>query len=185
MAVAVQDIHRWTRDEYEQMAEKGFFAPDARVELIEGIVYDMTPQNSPHTTCIHLGLRLLMRLFPDAYVRVQAPLSLDEDSAPEPDLAVVCGDINDYVEQHPATAVLVVEVADTSLAHDKSRKIPLYARSGIPEAWIVNLKARTLEVFRDPEQGTYRTHKIVRSGGTIAPLARPEASVAVADLFPK
>jgi len=185
MAVAANDVHRWTREEYERMAAEGLFAPGARVELIDGIVYDMSPQKSPHTTCLHLALRLLTLHFSDAYVRVQSPLALGDDSEPEPDLAVVQGTIEDYAVEHPTTAVLVVEVADSSLAHDKERKIPLYAQCGIPEAWLLNVPAKTLEVHRDPREGRYRSHQVLRIGDTVSPLARPEAQIAVADLFPR
>jgi len=185
MAVAANDVHRWKREEYERMAAQGFFPPEARVELVDGIVYDMAPQNSPHTTGLHLGLQFLSRAFPDCYVRVQSPLALDDDSEPEPDLAVAEGKIVDYAKSHPATALLVIEVSDQSLAHDRNRKIPLYARSGIPEAWLLNLKAKTLEVYRDPGMGAYRSRQILRAGATISPLARPEAQIVVADLFPR
>jgi Uma2 family endonuclease len=185
MTVAANDVHRWTRDEYERMAAEGFFAPDARVELIDGIVYDTSPQNSPHTTCLHLALRILTLRFPDAYVRVQSPLALGDDSEPEPDLAVVQGTVVDYAVEHPTTALLVVEVADSSLAHDKNLKIPLYARCGIPEAWLLNIPGKTLEVYRDPGKGRYRSHQILRTDETVSPLARPEARIAVSDLFPR
>ena len=185
MAVAANDVHRWTREEYERMAAEGLFAPGARVELIDGIVYDMSPQKSPHTTCLHLALRILTLLFPDAYVRVQSPLALGDDSEPEPDLAVVQGTVEDYAVEHPTTAMLVVEVADSSLAHDKNLKIPLYARYGIPEAWLLNVAAKTLEVHRDPIEDVYRKQQTLRSGATVSPLARPEAQIAVADLFPR
>lgn len=185
MAVASNDVHRWTREEYERMAAQGFFPPEARVELVDGIVYDMAPQNSPHTTALHLCLQFLTRAFPDCYVRVQSPLALDDDSEPEPDLAVVEGTIQDYADGHPTTAVLVVEVADSSLAHDVETKIPLYARSGIPEAWLVNLKAKTLEVYREPGTDAYRSRQIFRKGDAASPLACSEAQVVVADLFPR
>lgn len=185
MAVAANDVHRWTREEYERMAAEGLFAPDARVELIDGIVYNMSPQKGPHTTCLHLALRILTFLFPDAYVRVQSPLALTADSEPEPDLAVVQGTVEDYAVDHPTTALFVVEVADSSLAHDKNRKIPLYARCGIPEAWLLNVPAKTLEIHRDPRGGRYRSHQMLRIGDSISPLARPEAQIAVADLFPR
>lgn len=183
MAVAAVEVHRWTREEYERMAAKGFFAPDARVELIDGIVYDMTPQNGPHASAVHRGLKVLERAFPDHYIRVQSPLALTEDGEPEPDLAVVPGTIDDYDESHPSTALLVVEVADHSLSHDRSVKIPLYARSGIPEAWLQNLKRKTLEVYRDPMDGAYQTKLVLRMGDTVSPLAMPGAQIPVADLF--
>ena len=185
MAVAAVEAHRWTREEYERMAAQGYFAPDARVELIDGIVYDMSPQKGPHASAVHRGLKALQSVFPDRYVRVQAPLVLSDDSEPEPDLALVPGKLEDYDQDHPTTALLVVEVADSSLAHDKERKIPLYARCGIPEAWLLNVQAKTLEVHRDPGEGRYRSQQILRIGDTVSPLARPEARIAVADLFPR
>lgn len=185
MAVAATDVHRWTREEYERMAAEGLFAPDARVELIDGIVYDMSPQKGPHASAVHRVLRVLQSVFPDSYVRIQAPLALSDDSEPEPDLALVPGQLEDYDQDHPTTALLIVEVADSSLAHDKEHKIPLYARCGIPEAWLVNIPAKTLEVFRDPGRDRYRSHQVLRIGDTASPLARPEARIAVADLFPR
>jgi Uma2 family endonuclease len=167
------------------MAAEGYFAPDVRVELVDGIVYDMSPQKGPHTTCLHLGLHLLLRLFPDAYVRVQSPLALSGDSEPEPDLAVVPGTVEDYAEEHPTTALLVVEVADSSLAHDAGTKIPLYARCEIPEAWLLDVKAKTLKVHRDPVEGRYRTEQILRIGDMVSPMARPESRISVAALFPR
>lgn len=184
MAVANFEAHRWTRKEYERMAAKGFFAPEARVELIDGIVYDMAPQNSPHSSALHRGLRVLQQTFPDYYVRIQSPLSLGEDSAPEPDLAVVPGTIEDYDHSHPATALLVVEVADESLSYDRKRKVPLYARHGIPELWLVNLKTRSLEIYRTPVDGAYQSRSELRGGDQVSPLVRPEVSIAVAELFP-
>lgn len=185
MAIAAADVHRWTREEYERMVAKGLFAPDTRVELLDGIVYDMTPQNSPHASAVHRGLRPLQSIFPDHYIRIHAPLALSDDSEPEPDLAVVPGQLEDYDQSHPTTALLVVEVADSSLGHDKERKIPLYARCGIPEAWLLNVPAKTLEVHREPGKGRYRIRQVLRLGDTVSPLARPEAQLSVADLFPR
>ncbi|HYU35005.1 MAG TPA: Uma2 family endonuclease [Thermoanaerobaculia bacterium] len=185
MAVAAVDVHRWTREDYERMAAEGYFAPDARVELVDGVVYDMSPQKGPHTTCLHLALHALTRLFPDAYVRVQSPLALSDDSEPEPDLAVVRGTVEDYANEHPTTALLVVEVADSSLAHDAGTKIPLYARCRIPEAWLLDVKAKILKVHRDPVEGLYQAQQVLRTGDTVSPLARREARISVAAFFPK
>ena len=184
MAVAEIEQHRWTREEYERMAEAGFFHPDARVELIEGIVYDMAPQGSIHTTVVHALLEALRQAFPGSYIRVQAPLALGEHSAPEPDVAVVPGNIWDYQSEHPSTAYLVAEVSRLSLLHDRKNKLPAYARHGIPECWILNLQNKVLEVYRDPSGEGYRTRLILKAGDTISPLARPEAVIPVADLLP-
>jgi len=184
MAVAADEAHRWTRKEYERMAARGFLAPDARVELVDGIVYDMTPQGSFHSAGVCACQKILERIFGDNHhVRVQMPLALGEYSEPEPDIAVVRGGYQDYAFAQPTTAVLLVEVADKSLFHDRKRKIPDYARSGIPEAWLMDLKTTVLEVYRDPRDGVYQTRLKLRLGDMVFPLARPEAEIAVADLF--
>jgi Uma2 family endonuclease len=187
MAVANIEEHRWTRREYERLAAKGFFPPDKRVELIEGVIYDMSPQSSLHATAYRLAQEVLRLVFPPAAgyeIRGQLPLVLGEDSEPEPDVAVVPGGIRDYREDHPTTALLIVEIADSSLLHDRKRKVPLYARHGIPETWLLNLPRRALEVYRDPVHGVYRARKVLRAGEAIAPVTRPEAAVAVEDLLP-
>jgi len=187
MAVATVETHRWTREEYERLAAKGFFPPGKRVELVEGVIYDMTPQKSPHTTALHLAQDALRALFPrdSGYtVRCQSPLALGSDSEPEPDLAVVPGSILDYRDHHPTTAQLVVEIADSSLFHDRKRKIPLYARCGIPESWLLNLIRGTLEVYREPVGGAYQTRIVLHAGDSVCPLIRPDCSIRVSELLP-
>jgi len=115
---------------------------------------------------------------------VQLPLALGPYSEPEPDVAVVEGTIDDYVEAHPSTAVLVVEVADASLQFDRTRKAALYARAGIPDYWIVNLLDGVLEVHRQPEGDAYRERLVLPSQERVRPLARPEVEIAVAELLP-
>lgn len=185
MAVAEIEQHRWTRKDYERMVSNGLFESGAKVELVEGVIYDMPAQGSLHTTGVSLALRALSRLFTgDSHVRVQMPLALGSSSEPEPDVAVVEGDARDYTRNHPITAILVVEVADKSLGHDRQRKLPLYALSGIPEAWILNLRDRTLEVYREPSEGLYRSRVSLIDEDTVSPLARPEAEIPVSELMP-
>jgi Uma2 family endonuclease len=187
MALVNIEAHRWTRQEYERLAARGFFPPGKRVELVEGVIYDMSPQYSLHATALRLANEALRAVFPPAAcfeIRSQLPLALSEDSEPEPDLAVVHGSIRDFRDSHPTTALLVVEVADSSLLHDRKRKIPLYARSGIPEAWLLNLVRRALEICRDPVDGAYQTRIVLRAGDTVSPLGCPEAVIAVSDLLP-
>ena len=185
MATRALDVRRWTRQEYEQLAESGFFPPGQRVELVDGIIYEMSPQKGPHATGILLVTEALRAAFPRGYqIRVQLPLILGDEAEPEPDLAVVPGDPRDYVQAHPATAVLIVEVSDSSSFHDRERKRALYARSGIPEYWILDVVADRLKVHRDPDAGSYRTGLVLEAGDTIAPLASPGATIAVADLLP-
>lgn len=187
MAVTALDDRRWTRTEYERLVREGAFPPGARIELVDGILYEMSPQDSPHATGFRLAQEALRLVFPigEGYeIRGQLPLALGDDSEPEPDIAIVPGSIRDYSHHHPATALLVVEVADSSLLHDRKRKIPLYARFGIPESWLLNLPRRTLEVYRDPGDGAYRTRTVLRAGDSVSPVTRPETSIAVADLLP-
>jgi Uma2 family endonuclease len=188
MALVNIEAHRWTRQEYDRLVERGSLPAGKRVELVEGVIYDMTPQNSLHATGFRKAQQALGTAFPLASgfeIRGQLALALSEDSEPEPDIAIVLGCIDDFLENHPTTALLVVEVADSSLLHDRKRKIPLYARSGIPEAWLLNLSRRVLEVFRDPVDGTYQTRIILRAGDNVSPLGRPGAVIAVSDLLPR
>lgn len=181
---------RWTRQEYDRLAEAGILGPDERIQLIEGEIITMTPQNSPHAAAIGLVETALRQIFDQTHwIRIQLPLIVDPDSEPGPDLAVVIGSPRKYVTEHPRTALLVVEIADTTLSLDRDRKAPLYARAGIPEYWIVNLLERCLEVFRDPvtppnQPASYRSTVRLSPSDTIAPLAAPTASITVSDLLP-
>jgi Uma2 family endonuclease len=180
----------WTRQEYERLVAEGFFHPEERLELVDGEIIRMTPQGSPHATASSLAADTLRTCFgPSHLVRVQMPLALGPDSEPEPDIAVVVGNARDYRDAHPQTAVLIVEVSDTTLTYDRERKARLYARATIPEYWIVNLLERRLEVYRDSISTgaggpAYRTRVILDPSKTIAPLAAPSSSIAVADLLP-
>ena len=177
--------YRLSRLEYERAAEAGAFEPDARVELIDGNLNAMTPEGVSHTTGMNLAADCLRRVFDSGFhVRVQNPLAVDDYSEPEPDVAVVKGAIRDYDKRHPTLAVLVVEVSNESLSYDRTVKQQLYARCGIPEYWILALPAARLEIYRDPAGDTYRDVTTHGAGETVAPLARPEARVAVDDLLP-
>lgn len=177
-------VHRWTRERYEKAAEAGVFG-EARVELVDGVIYDHPPQSPRHATGVCKAYGALGAVFGNGYdVRSLAPLVLGTDSMPEPDVAVVVGEPDDYRKAHPTTALLVVEVSDASELHDRNRKASLYARGGIPEYWMVNLVRDRVEVHRDPVDGAYRTRLVLGRGELIAPLARPEASIAVEDLLP-
>ena len=123
--VAIQ-TRRWTRQEYERMAELRLFRPEERVQLLDGEIVITTPQNSPHAAAIGKTERVLARVFGDAYwIRIQMPIVLDPDSEPEPDLAVVSGTPADYVQEHPRAAALIVEVSDSTIALDRGRQSAL------------------------------------------------------------
>ncbi|HEX4052917.1 MAG TPA: Uma2 family endonuclease [Tepidisphaeraceae bacterium] len=182
---------RWSLDEYHRMGDLGFFR-DQRVELIAGEILEMAPQGSEHFSSICLCADALRRCFGSNHViRVQGPLRFSDRSEPEPDVAVVPGQPRDYAaKSHPASALLVVEVSDTSLEFDQKGKASLYARAGIKDYWIVNLTDRTVEVYRDPVPDEtslfgfqYADKSIFTDKDRIKPFAAA-ADVAVADLLP-
>jgi Uma2 family endonuclease len=174
---------RWNRAEYDRAVAAGAFAPDAHVQLIQGDIVEMTPQGAAHVAAVRAVEEALRSMFSTGYdVRVQAPLALLSDSEPEPDVAVVPGSFRDYRDHHPDRAVLVVEVADTSLMFDRTSKAAVYAGADIREYWIVNLVDHQLEVYRDPRNGAYATHDVLSASDVITPVAAPGAQLAVADI---
>jgi Uma2 family endonuclease len=178
---------RMTVERYFGLVEAGVLSPDDRVELLEGVIVAMTPSHPPHAAAVGLVTRALMLALGDrAAVRTQCTLVLPPWSAPEPDVAVVAGSHHDYAAAHPRTALLVVEVADSSLLQDRLTKAPLYAAAGIPEYWIVNLRAGVVEVMRDPDRESARYRDVQTfAGDERIPLAGiPGAGIRVADLLP-
>jgi len=179
-------VRRWTKQEYYQAAELGWFAGQ-RVELVDGEVIEMAPQKDAHAFAVRLAASALQRVFgPDFTVLVQMPLNLGPGSEPEPDVAVVKGSLRE-VREHPTSAELVVEVADSSLGYDRQRKAELYSRSGVPEYWIGNLLDKQIEAYRPTASGgaaAYGRPQIVRAGETIRPLAPAATPVAADELLP-
>jgi Uma2 family endonuclease len=181
----------WTRKEYDELIKSGFFVEDEPIELLGGQLIVAEPKGSPHSTAVALAVEALRAAFGSGWlVRVQDPIALDAESEPEPDVAVVPGRALDYLAEHPACPALVVEVAESSLAFDRGHK-GLYARAGLADYWIVNLVDEVFEVYRGPaldrsaEFGwRYLDVQALRPGATVAPLARPDVTVAVADLLP-
>jgi Uma2 family endonuclease len=175
----------WTREEYELLVHSGVFTPEARVQLVLGEIVEMTPQTPAHATAVRRLQKVMESVFRSGFdVRAQLPLALGERSEPEPDIAVVPGSPEDYRTHHPSAAVLVIEVSDTTLEFDRTRKLSMYAQNGIPEYWILNLAEGTLEVYRDPQGMAYRTALRLGPHEAVSPLAAPLAQVAVGDLLP-
>jgi len=183
----------WTVEEFERAGELGLFGPEERLELIEGeIISKVAPQLTPHASSLLLSDNVLRSILPTGhYLRVQLPMKLGPKSEPEPDLAVVRGDIRDAIVTHPTTAELVVEVADSSLRLDRHAKASLYARASVPEYWIVNIPDRVLEIHRDPvamEDQPYGFHyrSITRHAPdeSVSTLIAPGRTIAVSELLP-
>ena len=183
---------RWKRVEYDRLIETGFFQAGDPIELIGGQLVVAEPQGSLHYTAIVAAGEALRKAFRSGWdVRTQGPVALDEESEPEPDVAVVPGSFRDYAAAHPSRPVLVVEISESSLGLDRHHKGSLYARAGLADYWIVNLVGRVLEVHRDPDPDPsatfgwrYRSVEALGREAFVSPLALPQARILVADLFP-
>lgn len=190
MQAVARKTYRWTVDEYHQMWDLGWFL-NKRVELIDGEILEIPVPNNPHVVAVHLTEDALRSAFGAGFwVRTQSPLDFGSASEPEPDLAVVPGKARDY-SAHPTTALLVVEVSDSSLSYDRKQKASLYAQAGIGDYWIVNVVDGQLEICRDPAPDSsqefgfgYSNRIILLRGDVIAPLSAPNMPIAVVDLLP-
>jgi Uma2 family endonuclease len=189
--ISRSNTHRYSVEEYYKMTELGFFDGE-HVELIEGEVLNMSAMGRPHVWSVKRTAELLETLFePGWFVQTQAPLRFGERSEPEPDVAVVKGRMEDYPTEHPTTADLIVEVSDKTLYYDRKQKASLYAKAGIADYWVLNLKKNQLEIFRrpipDPDAFygfTYSEMRIVIEGELASPLVKPEAAIAVTEMLP-
>lgn len=182
-AVVDPQARRWTREEYYRMGDAGLFLNE-RVQLINGEIFKMAPMKERHAAGVQLTEAAIQRAFGDGYcVRPQLPLFLTDVSEPEPDVAVVPGGPRDYLEEHPRSALLVVEVSESTLAFDRGTKSRLYAEAGIEDYWIINLVDRCVEVCREPIDGEYADQTRHDHDEEVTPLAAG-SSVKVADLLP-
>ena len=183
---------RFTRAEYERLIDLGVFQPGEPIELIGGELIVAEPQGAAHYTAICKTASALQTAFgPGWYARMQGPIGLDDESEPEPDIAVVPGVPDDYARAHPERAVLTVEVAESSLALDRRHKGSLYARAGLADYWIVNLVDRVLEVYRVPVADAatpfgwrYAEREVLDAFARVSPLAASQSSVSVSQLLP-
>jgi Uma2 family endonuclease len=182
---------RWRRVEYERLVDVGAFEREP-LELIGGQLIVAEPKGSEHAAAVDTAYVALLSAIPAGWtVRGQNPLALDDESAPEPDLAVVRGSPADFRHAHPTRPALVVEVAESSLQFDRVTKGSLYARAGIGDFWIVNLIDRVVEIYRDPGPDLtapfgwrYTSVDRFRPGDSVTPLDVPAAPLAVAALLP-
>ena len=187
MAQATNSDTRYTTARYFDLVAAGVLQPDDHVELLEGIIVAEPPQDPEHASGTMAADYALRAAIGDrGLIRIQLPLVLGPYSAPEPDVAVVAGRLGDYVKSHPTTALLVVEIARTSLPKDRLSKSRIYAVAGIPEYWIVNLPERCVEVFRKPDLAlaVYADRHSAVGGAAIDLVALPGTRVAVVDLLP-
>jgi Uma2 family endonuclease len=191
MAQRPLTVRRWTRKEYDRVVELGVFEGEP-LELIGGQLIVAEPQGSYHAGVVFTVADVVRAALPPGFVvRVQGPIALDDESEPEPDVAVVPGAHGDYLAAHPQRPVLLVEVADSSLRFDRRQKESLYARGGVEDYWIANLVDRVLEVYRDPAPDPtavygwhYQSVGRFTPPATVALLALPTVRIAVTDLLP-
>jgi Uma2 family endonuclease len=178
---------RITVEDYFRLVETGVLAEDDRVELLEGVIVSMTPSGPPHAVVVAaIGKILTLAVGDRAAVRVQLTFVIPPFSAPEPDIAIVPGSHLDYWKAHPSRALLLVEVADSSLAQDRLAKSRIYAAAGVPEYWLVNLRHGVVEVLRDPDpaRALYRSVQRFGRGERIGLASLPGVEIDLADLVP-
>jgi len=178
--------HRFSIADFRRLAEAGILAEDARVELIEGELIDMAPIG-----CLHGGfVKRLARLFfaavgRSAIVSIQDPIDLSPHSQPQPDLALLRPRADDYMDSHPTAADvwLIVEVSDSTMAYDCQIKLPLYARQGIPEVWLIDPVARCLLRHNRPLDGQWQSCDELTAADCVAPLMLPQHAIRLDELF--
>lgn len=178
--------HRLSVGDFHRMGEVGILDPNVRCELIDGEIIDMAPIGSLHAGTVRMLSRLLGRSVGNlAVIAIQDPVVLDEHSEPEPDIALLKPRADFYKSAHPRAedVLLIVEVADTSLRFDRETKVPLYARNGISEVWLVDLQSLRVEVFQEPRPEGYAKSRIHELTTPLAPAALPECTIDVSDLF--
>jgi Uma2 family endonuclease len=182
----LQTQHRFNVQEYYRMAETGVLKPDARVELLDGKIIDMSPIGPFHGGLVNRLIRIFTKLSNGRWLEsAQNPLRLDEHSEPEPDFMLLKPSADDYTRRHPEPedVFLLIEVADASLDYDREEKLPAYGRAGIPELWIINLRDQTIEIYREPHFTGYGSKTILRASDKATPQAFPDAIVDVAELL--
>lgn len=176
----------FTRSEYYLMAKSGVFGPEERVELIEGDILTKAPIGPSHNYGVYILSNIIRTTFDAGYmVCIQSSLSLTDNNEPQPDIMVVLDKGLEYSKRNPnaSEAVLVIEIAESTLEYDRKIKAGLYAKAGIPEYWIVNLVNRNLEVYRNPNGASYESVQVYEIGQSIQPLRSPGISIPIADFI--
>jgi Uma2 family endonuclease len=188
MTVIDEVRYQFTVDEFYQMYESGIFTEDDRVELIEGEIIQMTPIGSWHAAYVDRLNRLFVKLFSDyAIVRIQGHVRLGIKSEPLPDVVLMKLREDFYASAHPqpADVLLIVEVSDTTIRYDRGVKLPLYARSGILEVWIIDMQEDRIEVYRKPSSSGYKSKSVYKRNQLISPEFHPEVSFLTDEILGK
>lgn len=174
---------RFTTAEYYRMAEVGILREGDRVELIDGEIFEMAAIGISHANCVVVTSNWLVRfLKPGIYLSVQNPIALGAASELQPDVTLVRR-YRRASHPTPADIFFVIEIADSSLDHDRNRKFPRYAAAGIPEAWLVDLNGRALERHTEPRDGRYRRIAIAGPGESLPSTILPAITIPVDELF--
>jgi Uma2 family endonuclease len=178
--------HQFSAEDYHRLAELGFLASDARVELLDGEIHDMSPIGPFHGGLVKRLIRLFSLCAKGRWIlSVQDAVRLDKYSEPQPDLMLLKPAPDDYTTHHPTPddVLLLIEVADSSLEFDRRKKLPLYARAAIPEVWIINLQELEIEVYREPHLTAYGSSSVSRPGEKLAPQKFPDVKIDVTELL--
>lgn len=184
--MVVETRHRFSAEDYHRMAETGVLRPDARVELLNGQIIDMSPIGPFHGGLVNRLIRLFTTLSGGRWlVSAQNPIRLDLHSEPEPDLMLLQPEPGDYTRRHPqpGDVFLLIEVSDTTLALDRGEKLSAYGRAGITEVWIINLVDETIEVHREPHFTGYGVGQVLHAGDQASPARFPDVRMDVAELL--
>lgn len=180
------NVRTWTVEEYHQMLKAGILPAEERVELVHGQILEMSPQPPPHSATTRRASRCLDRLLEDfADVRTQLPITLRPNSEPEPDIAIVRLDSNEYGDRHPSIDDIfwVIEISDATLRNDREQKALAYAKAGIPEYWILDVNTHQAYVLRDPSDEGYQSEAILKSTNSVRPLAFLTLEIQLSKLF--
>lgn len=169
-------VHRFTVEEYHRMGEAGVFHEDARVELIDGQVVEMTLIGPDHASCVNRLVEMFAPLAGKVTLSPQNPVVVAEYQEPQPDVTVLKHRADGYRSRRPVAAdvLLVIEVGDSSADRDRKRKVPVYAQAGIPECWLVDLPADRIQIYRHPSGGSYAEVATAARGATLTPLLLPD-----------
>ncbi len=177
----------WSATEYHRAIAAGVFSPDDKLELIEGYILQMAAKGRPHVITTSWLAGLLERQLPSGYfIQTQDPIRLNDRSEPEPDIAIVLGNLLDYIDAPPSPGdlILVIEVADTTLESDRQVKIPLYGKASIAEVWLVDINNCEITRYLSPTENGYEEVHVLNSKQQISPRLLPQVNLNIDEIFP-